>query len=168
MESFHLSFGLSLGHRISSHTDNLSKTLQTKKMSTCSSKRLAKLTVQVPQNVRNEHLFNSFYSTVVKKSTECEFSKDPINPRERKSPNYSTMHLIDGTASEAQYFHPITYQDRYRVMYYNVLDTAVTSLKNRFNQFNKFCCLRKYRILITQNNQGWRYFLWVRVRKTNI
>ena len=31
MESFHLFFGLNLGHRSFSHTDNLSKTLQAKK-----------------------------------------------------------------------------------------------------------------------------------------
>ena len=55
MESFHLFFGLKLGHRIFSHTDNLSKTLHAKKMSACSSKRLAELTIQVLQNMRNEH-----------------------------------------------------------------------------------------------------------------
>ena len=38
------------------------------------------------------------------------------------------------TASEAQVFHPATCQDRYRIMYYNVLDTAVTLLNDRFNQ----------------------------------
>ena len=57
-----------------------------------------------------------------------------MNPRKRKLPNYSTMHLVDGTASEVQDFHPTTCEDRYRVMYYNALDTVVTSLKDRFNQ----------------------------------
>ena len=42
------------------------------------------------------------------------------------------MHLVGGTASKAQDFHPTTCQDRYRVMYYNMLDTVVTSLKDRF------------------------------------
>ena len=65
---------------------------------------LAELTIQVPQNMRNEHSFNSFYNTVAKKSTECKFIKDPINPRKRKSSNYSTMHLVDGTTREAQVF----------------------------------------------------------------
>ena len=91
MESFNLFFGLNLGHRIFSHTDKLSKTLQAKKMSACSSKRWAELTIQVLQNMKNEHLFNSFYDSVVKKSTECGFIKDPINPRKREPPNYSTM-----------------------------------------------------------------------------
>ena len=74
-------------------------------MSACSSKRLAELTIQVLQNMRNEHSFNSFCDTVAKKSTECEFIKDSINPRKGKSPNYSTVHLVDGTSSEEQDFH---------------------------------------------------------------
>ena len=96
-------------------------------------KRLAELTFQVLQNMRSGHLFNSFYDTVAKKSAEYEFIKDPINLRKRKSSNYSTMHLVDGTTSETQDSHPKTCQDGYRVMYYNVLDTVVTSLKDRFN-----------------------------------
>ena len=55
MEYFPLFLGLSLGYRIFSHTDNLSKTLQAKKMSAFSSKRLAELTIQVLQNMRNKH-----------------------------------------------------------------------------------------------------------------
>ena len=86
--------------------------------------------------MRNEHSFDSFCNTVAKKSTECEFIKDPINPRKRKSPSYSTMFLVDGTTTEAQDFHPTTCPDHYRVMYHNVLDTVVTSLKDRFNQSN--------------------------------
>ena len=31
--------------------------------------------------------------------------KDPINPRKRKLPIYSTTHLADGTATKAQDFH---------------------------------------------------------------
>ena len=101
MESFHLFFGLNLGQRISYHTNNLFKILQAKKISACSSKRLAELTIQILQNMRNKLSFNSFYDNVAK------------NPRKRKLPNYSTIHLVDGTTSEAQGFHPTTCQDRY-------------------------------------------------------
>ena len=44
------------------------------------------------------------------------------------------MDLADVTASEAQDFHPTTYEDRYRVMYHNVLVTVVTSIKDWFNE----------------------------------
>ena len=95
-------FGLNLGHRILSHIDTYLQPYRLKKV--FSSKMLPELTIQVLQNMRNERSFNSFYNTVAKKSTECKFIKDPINPRKRKSPNYSTMHLVDGTTSEAQIF----------------------------------------------------------------
>ena len=75
MESFHLFFGLNLVHRF------FFKTLQARGMSAYSSKRLAELKIQLLQNKRSEHSFNSFYDTVAKKSTECEFIKDPISPR---------------------------------------------------------------------------------------
>ena len=87
IESFHLFFGLNLGHIIFCYTDHLSKTLQIKKMSACSSKNFAELTIQVLQNMRNELSFNSFYDTNAKKSIECEFIKDPTNPRKIKSLN---------------------------------------------------------------------------------
>ena len=61
MESFYLFFGLNLGRRIFSHIDNLSKNLKAKKISACSSKRFAELTIQVLQNMSNKHSFNSFY-----------------------------------------------------------------------------------------------------------
>ena len=60
MESFHLYFGVNLGHRIFTYTDKLSKTMQAKKMSACNSKMLAELTIQDFQNMRKEYLFNSF------------------------------------------------------------------------------------------------------------
>ena len=88
-----------------------------------------------------------------KKSTECEFIKDPINPRKRKSPNYSTMRRVDGTAREAQDFHQTTCQDRYRVMYYNVLDTVVTSLKDRFNQ-SSFVVYKNIESLLLKTIKG--------------
>ena len=44
------------------------------------------------------------------------------------------MHLVDGTTSEAQDFDRTACQDCCRAMYYNLLDTVVTSLKDRFNQ----------------------------------
>ena len=50
-----------------SHTDNLAKSIQIKRMSPTRSKRLADLTIQVPENLRNEKYFNSFYLNVLYK-----------------------------------------------------------------------------------------------------
>ena len=70
MGKFHLFFGLHLGHRLCSHTDNLLKSLQSEKMSTASSKQLANLTVSLFQSLRVEEPFKSFYNAVLKKKNE--------------------------------------------------------------------------------------------------
>ena len=59
MSKFDLFFGLHLGHRLYSHTDNLSKSLQGEKMSVASSKRLANLTISLFQSLRVEESFES-------------------------------------------------------------------------------------------------------------
>ena len=53
METFDFYFGLKLGKILLSHTDKLSQTLQSKKMSAVSSKRLAMLTVKTICVIRN-------------------------------------------------------------------------------------------------------------------
>ena len=47
MKIFELFFGLNVGHCLFSHTDNLSKTLQGKKITTRDSKKTAKLVASV-------------------------------------------------------------------------------------------------------------------------
>ena len=68
MTSFDLFFGLSIGYRLFSHTDNLSKTLQAEKMSACSSKKNANLVVSVLESMRNEESFNNIYDAIVTES----------------------------------------------------------------------------------------------------
>ena len=103
--------------------------------------------------MKNKHWFSSFYNTIAKKSTECKFIKDPINPRKRKSSDYSTMHLFDGTTSEAQDLHPTTWQDHYWVIYYNVLNTVATSLKDWFNQ-SSFVVYKNIESLLLKTIKG--------------
>ena len=67
MAKFDLFFGLHLLRCLYSHTDNLSKSLQCKKMSAASSKWLASLTISLFQSPGVEESFKSFYSVVLKK-----------------------------------------------------------------------------------------------------
>ena len=67
MGIFHLFFGIHLGHRLYSHTENLLKSLQSE-MSAASSKRLANLTVSLFQSLRVEECFESFYNAILKKN----------------------------------------------------------------------------------------------------
>ena len=54
MESFELYFSLHLGTQPYSHTDNLARSVQNKEISACSSRRLANLTIQTMETLRNE------------------------------------------------------------------------------------------------------------------
>ena len=67
MGKFDLLFGLHLGHRLYSHTDNLSKLLQSEKISAAFSKQLANLTISLFRSLRVEEDFKSFYNVVLKR-----------------------------------------------------------------------------------------------------
>ena len=66
METFDFYFGLKLGKLLYSHTDKLSQTLQSEKMSAVSSKRLAMLTVETISNLRNSGSFDALYDLCVR------------------------------------------------------------------------------------------------------
>ena len=91
MESFELYFGLYLGARPYSHNDNLARSVQNKGMSTCSSKRLANLTIQTLEALRNEERYENFYKTVLKTEKLHQFVNPPTLKRKRRVPNYSTL-----------------------------------------------------------------------------
>ena len=58
-------FGLNLGQWLFSHTDNFSRSLQQTTMSALSGKRVACLTKDVLQKMRNDASFRSFYDVVL-------------------------------------------------------------------------------------------------------
>ena len=68
MNTFDFFFGLNLWQRLFSHTDNLSRTLQQTKMSALSGKRVACLTKDVLQKMRNDTSFRSFHDVGLPKS----------------------------------------------------------------------------------------------------
>ena len=70
MGKYDLFFGLHLGHHSYSQTDNLSKSLQNKKMSVAFSKRLTNFIISLFQSLRVEESFEFFYNLVLKKMNE--------------------------------------------------------------------------------------------------
>ena len=60
MKTFDYFFGLLLGERLFSHTDNLSATLQSKNMSAVESQQIASQTVETLNRIRSEESFNAF------------------------------------------------------------------------------------------------------------
>ena len=65
MHTFDFLFGIPLGNLLLHHMDNLSKTLKHKSLSAAEGQRLAKLTLQVLQSLRNEDHFKSYYARVL-------------------------------------------------------------------------------------------------------
>ena len=61
MKSFDFFFGLNLGQRIFSHTDNLSESLQKSSMSAASGQHNAKLTMNALKQIRSDDCFKAFY-----------------------------------------------------------------------------------------------------------
>ena len=126
MERFDFFFGLHLGERLYSHTDNLSKTLQGTKMATVSGQRLANLTKETLTKMRTDQSFDYFYANVARKS-EGEGVGEPTLPRKRRTP--ARLEVGSGAPS-----YPTTAKDYFRRVYYEAIDLIVSAIDQRFNQ----------------------------------
>ena len=135
METFDLFFGLHLASRIYSHTDNLAKSVQGKKMSAISSKRLANLTISVLKSIRNEQSFDNFFDVVLAKAKAIPFIRDPELGRNKKDPaRYSIMFYLHGFEQSTPNFSPSSPREAYRIKYFESLDNLINALEERFNQ----------------------------------
>ena len=123
-----------LGKLLYSHTDNLSKTLQSQSMSASSGKRLANLTVEVIEGMRSEEAFNMLYDACVKKAKDFSFVAEPCLNQKRRAPNYSILQYVEGYNSAANSHHPETPRDHYRSVFYESIDVIVSSIRERFDQ----------------------------------
>ena len=126
MQSFDYFFALNLGEMIFRHTDNLSKTLQQTKMAAVDGQTNAELVCRVLQGMRTDQSFNAFFSVVKIKATEHDVC-EPSLGRNRRAPR----RLEIGTADPE---FPTSVEDKFRRIYFEVLDLSVTTIKNRFDQ----------------------------------
>ena len=103
-------------------------------MSTCSSKRLANLTIQTLEALRNEERYENFYKTVLKTEKLHQFVNPPTLKRKRRAPNYSILQFVEGSYQSEEAHHPSSPKENYRTIYYEALDCLINSLKERFTQ----------------------------------
>ena len=103
VEKFDFFFGLSIGDRHYSHNDNLSKTVQAKKMSVCTSKRTAELVVSVLEGLRNKDSFKSLFQIITNNASSIDFIEQPGLPRKRKAPQCSILHYVDDNQSKYRF-----------------------------------------------------------------
>ena len=121
-EDFSFFFGPHISHRLFSHTDNLSKTLQAKKLSATTGQKLARLTIDTLQSLRNNESFKAFYDVILIKAKELESLSEPVLPRKRRAPSRYEVGI-----GEPHY--PNTARDLYRCIFYEALDTIKSAIK---------------------------------------
>ena len=126
METFDYYFGVCLGKMVLSHADNLSATLQKSSLSAAESHRIAVMTVETIVKMRTDECFDLFWESV-KRNAGLVHVAEPRLPRRRRMPQrYET-----GTATA--HFHA-TVENHYRQIYFEILDYATSTIKERFDQ----------------------------------
>ena len=83
MRTFDYIYGAYLGELILSHSDNLSKTLQSPKLSAVQGQDCANKTVLTLEKIRNDDDYELFWSTVVAKAEKLG-ADDPKLPEDVK------------------------------------------------------------------------------------
>ena len=137
MQQFQFFYGLCLGHRIFSISDNLSKTIQSEDMSAVSGLHLAELTIETYRGMRTDENAALFFNTTVKKASNHSFITKPTLPRKRRRPNYKSIlnyMQLDGYDNVENAHHPANAEDYYKQQYFEVLDLVISSIKERFEQ----------------------------------
>ena len=112
---------------ILTHTDNLSKTLQSATITAAEGQSIASQTVTVLEKYRTDEAFQTFRAEL--EVTRANHSIDePVHPKVRKRPaRYETgntsSHHVDQSPEEM-----------YRRIYFQAMDTTINSIKSRFDQ----------------------------------
>ena len=110
MSMFHLFFVLCLGQRLFSITDNLSKAIQSEKLSAVSSQDMESLTLKTLHNMRMQEDFELFFNLVTKQAEKVPV-EEPHLKRKRKVPKYSVLQYLDGLETTSEAYHPGTVED---------------------------------------------------------
>lgn len=126
MGTFRFLFGLILSEMILRHTDKLSQSLQNPKLSSTEGYEIAMLTVKTLQSLRTDINFGLLWDKT--ESIRVKWNVDePQFPRKRKMPK----RFEQGTGEAS--FHT-SVNDLYRQVYFEAIDLAVSSIKQRFEQ----------------------------------
>ena len=155
MMKFDFLFGLVLGVCILSHTDNLSKTLQTPKLNAADGQNIAELTCKTLERIRTDDSFKLFWEKVLRFQQTLGVS-EPSLPRKRKAPK----RLEVGT-SEGFFTH--TPEALFRVEYMEALDLVINFIRERFNQpgYRIYCNLENLLLKAASNDDYTAEFQFV-------
>ena len=133
MEKFELLFGLVLSIRILKHTNNLSKTLQSPELTSADGQKLAYLTCQTLEKIRNDECFDLFWDKVILLQKEFEVNDPSCQERGKH---------LDGMKVEVK----IIFTSPKRFVMFSVLDLIYSYVRERFHQ-------RGYGLIIGAHNR---------------
>ena len=135
MTEFRFFFCINLAYKMYSITDNLSKVLQRKTISSIEGQETAMKTVETFKSTRNIDSADCFFETAKQKAANHNF--EPILPRKRKSTNYKSLNdffIVEGQSSKAQPYVPSSSKEHYRTIFFEVLDLIINSIQSRFDK----------------------------------
>ena len=95
-------------------------------MSAAGGQKVAVLTVKTPESIRSAENFDLFWKSLLLKSSSLDIS-EPKLPRRRKTPRRYEK-------GEGESHFLMTIEEHYRRFYFEVLDLAINSIKQRFDQ----------------------------------
>ena len=123
-------YGVLLGELVLGHSDNLSRTLQDPKLSAVQAQDCTNKTVETMISIRNDEIYDLFWDLVNKKASN-RGANSPTMPRKKRAPDRLNEYFGYGPAEPSSSSGP---EDIYRKHYYEALDLAINSMKQRFNQ----------------------------------
>ena len=115
MRKFNFLFCCILGKKVLSSTDNLSRALQSPKISAVDGQNLATQVVRILEEERSDIAFENMWSITL----ETQRNLDIDDPKESRR-------KVSGKQ--------LTVKDAYRAIYFEVYDFVVTGIRERFNQ----------------------------------
>ena len=129
MKKFNFCYGVNIAYKFYSLTDNLSKSLQSKKMSAISGQNLARLTIAAIESMRNDRDADNFFKYVKKEQAAFYPSIEESRlGRKRNNPTYSRIGYLDGYESSAEMYCYDDPSEHYRQVYFEVIDVFVTGI----------------------------------------
>ena len=126
METFDFLFGELIGELLLCHSDNLSKTLQSKDISAAEAQQIVFMTLKTLEDMKTEERFSAFWISAVKIAEDFGVN-DPRLPRKRKVPERFGR-------DESVPTHFTAVDDYYREIFYQALDRIITCIRERFYQ----------------------------------
>ena len=123
---FQYFFGVLLGELLLKHSDNLSKTLQSPKLSASEGQQIAAMTVKTLQSLRTDNNFDLFWTKAETVRQKLDVN-EPELPRKRKRPR-----RFEDKNAEPEFSSDC--KQHFRRQYFEAIDLIINSITGRFDQ----------------------------------